>query len=411
MEIRIKGLVATVNALRQRLSRALSDAERSHLAREVRSARQWVEATCREAGTTPAHLPGPSRAAYAALREMEKTALAPVATGGAVAASAGGPCAPAEALPGPAGPPRVKNLVAAANWLADHLWLKLPQIASNGRERQAVMARVRRTVAETRSLCTCQRSTPADLVEPSRSAFAWLAFLDAGGLDAHVEALLRARAALTPDLRVGGLPVLLHLRTTSVLWKVRRFSNCLLVTCSEGFLSADSEFWRRFFESMALNARDVAASMARDQAATDEFNEVMLEVESHVEPPDDGRSIRGVFHDLSASFDRVNATLLGGTMDRPALAWSRSATVRTLGLYIFSRDRIVVSQSLDDASVPQLVLDYVMYHELLHKKLGLSRYGGRSHAHTPEFRNLERAFPGFAEAQVHIESLVKRLRA
>jgi hypothetical protein len=398
MDIRIRGLVAAVNQFRRRLQAMSSEAERTRLACEIRSAAEWVERTCRESGVTPADLPGPSRTAYVALRELEKSAMTP-----------------GSALPGStaaASPPvRVKNLVAGANWLADHLWNQLSRISAEERARREVAERIRMMTAETRALCSRNGAHPADLVEPSRSAYAWMAFLDGGGFGEHVEALVRARSVLPPDCRVGGLPLVLHLRATSVLWKLRRYSNCLLVTCSEGFLAADEEFWRRFLGAFSLNASDVAASLARDLAAGEEFGAVMLDMEAYVEPPDGGGRTAGVVRDLAASFERVNREHYGGTMERPVLTWSRSATVRTLGLYMSARDRVVISQSLDDASVPEFVLDYVMYHELLHKKLGIVRSGGRNHAHTPEFRALERAFPLYAEAQTHIEALVRRLRA
>jgi len=305
---------------------------------------------------------------------------------------------------------RVRNLVATANWLSDYLWLRLPNLESDVRVRNGAAERIRRVVEQTRSVCRGAGGEPAALVEPSRSAFAWLAFLDAGNLDEHLGALVRARKALPADLKVSGVPLLLHIRTMSALWKFRRYSNCLHVACSEGFIAADGGFWVRFFDAMGLRAREAALSLARDLAATEEFAAVTLEVEAHVEPSDPDFGTAGRTHDLSASFDRMNREHFGGIMERPGLAWSRSPTVRTFGLYMSSRDRVMVSQSLDDPSVPEFLVDFIMYHELLHKKLGIVRRAGRNQAHTPEFRFEEKKFPRYDEAQALLKDLARKLR-
>lgn len=304
---------------------------------------------------------------------------------------------------------RIRNLMATANWLSDYLWHRLPALTADPRARLGAADRIHRAVEQSRAVCKGAGGEPAALVEPSRSTFAWLAYLDAGNLDDHLAALSRAREALPPDLKVRGLPVLLHIRTMSALWKFRRYSNCLHISCSEGFITGDTEFWRAFFDAISLDARDEALRLARGLSASEEFNTVALEIEAQVEPTDPNYGSAGEVHDLSASFERVNRMMFGGTMLRPALAWTRSATARTLGLYMFSRDRLVVSKSLDHPDVPELLVDYIMYHELLHKKLGLRRRHGRNQAHTAQFRAEERRFPRYNDAQAEVAALVKRM--
>ena len=80
-------------------------------------------------------------------------------------------------------------------------------------------------------------------------------------------------------------------------------------------------------------------------------------------------------------------------------------TGRKFGHYDRIRDVVMISSSLDRAEVPEYVLDSVMYHELLHKKLGIGWRNGRMAAHTPEFRSLDRDFRRYNEA----DSFLKRL--
>jgi hypothetical protein len=117
---------------------------------------------------------------------------------------------------------------------------------------------------------------------------------------------------------------------------------------------------------------------------------------------------RGAFHDLSESFDRVNACYFAGSMPRPRLTWSRSFTGRKFGHYEWIGDTIMLSRTMDSAGVPAFVVDFVMYHELLHKRHGLRWSNGRRYAHTPEFYADERKFERHADAEAELDKLARR---
>lgn len=80
-------------------------------------------------------------------------------------------------------------------------------------------------------------------------------------------------------------------------------------------------------------------------------------------------------------------------------------TGRKFGHYDAIRDAIMISSTLDRGDVPEFVVDFVVYHELLHKKLGGVWRNGRREAHTDEFRAEERRFAHFDEA----EKVIRRL--
>jgi predicted metal-dependent hydrolase len=96
--------------------------------------------------------------------------------------------------------------------------------------------------------------------------------------------------------------------------------------------------------------------------------------------------------ELEASFERVNDKYLSSTLERPNLEWG-GYTKRVLGNYNYHTDSIKISSFFKEA--PQEMLDYIMYHELLHKKIKFSTSGGRSQHHTKEFRDMEKKYPGF----------------
>lgn len=108
----------------------------------------------------------------------------------------------------------------------------------------------------------------------------------------------------------------------------------------------------------------------------------------------------GAFRSLEGSFERVNAQYFGGRMTRPQLCWSPVRARRIVGTYQERSDRMVVTRRLDSPRIPEYVLDFVMYHELLHKALGVGRrQDGRRRMHGPEFRRLERRFQRYREAE------------
>ena len=94
-------------------------------------------------------------------------------------------------------------------------------------------------------------------------------------------------------------------------------------------------------------------------------------------------------------------------MPRPRIAWNRTLTGRTFGHYRPHLDAVMVSISLDHERVPAQVVDFVMYHELLHKKHQSQVAGGRRIFHTPAFRSEERLFVGYEDAVRCLNSLAR----
>jgi hypothetical protein len=51
-------------------------------------------------------------------------------------------------------------------------------------------------------------------------------------------------------------------------------------------------------------------------------------------------------------------------------------------------------------------VDFIVYHELLHKKLGIRWQNDRKGVHTPEFQNEEKKFAKYAEANEVLTKIV-----
>jgi hypothetical protein len=114
---------------------------------------------------------------------------------------------------------------------------------------------------------------------------------------------------------------------------------------------------------------------------------------------------RGDHYNLDEVFEELNARFFHGLMARPALNWSPRKSRTTLGHYDPSHNAIVISKLLDSPAVPRLLVDYVMFHEMLHLRHPVKHHGGRRRVHTREFLEAEKEFPGLADAKLAIKTL------
>ncbi|MCL5279557.1 MAG: hypothetical protein M1376_06590, partial [Planctomycetes bacterium] len=115
--------------------------------------------------------------------------------------------------------------------------------------------------------------------------------------------------------------------------------------------------------------------------------------------------MRGLHHDLAESFDRVNAAYFGARLSRPRLVWSHSFATRKYGHFDHAHDTVVINAALDRATVPEYVVDFVVYHELLHRELGITWKRNRIAAHTPELAAKERQFREYDQAKAVLRKL------
>lgn len=109
---------------------------------------------------------------------------------------------------------------------------------------------------------------------------------------------------------------------------------------------------------------------------------------------------------LEESFNRVNEKYFYGLIEKPNLKWG-SESRRKLGSYEYGSDTITLSKILMNT---QELLDYVMYHEMLHKKHKFHSKNGRSYHHTKEFSMEEKKFENQEEVEIKLNALARNSR-
>lgn len=110
---------------------------------------------------------------------------------------------------------------------------------------------------------------------------------------------------------------------------------------------------------------------------------------------------------LEESFNRVNQRYFYGLLDKTNFVWG-SASFSKLGSYEYGTDTIEISRALADCDIR--LLDYVMYHEMLHKKHKFTKRGSRSYHHTGEFKKEEKEFEDSNKIEKELKRLLVRKR-
>jgi hypothetical protein len=122
------------------------------------------------------------------------------------------------------------------------------------------------------------------------------------------------------------------------------------------------------------------------------------------------RTSAGTVHDLALVLERVRDLYFGGIGD-VTICWGAARVKasrrrrrtrtrsRALATYSFEDRTIRVAKVLDSERVPDFVLDWIVYHEMLHHVLPCEAGDGRRRFHTRRFRALERGFERYGEAQ------------
>jgi len=114
----------------------------------------------------------------------------------------------------------------------------------------------------------------------------------------------------------------------------------------------------------------------------------------------------GEHRHLVAIFDYVNSFYFSGKLSQPTLAWTSESPTKRLGFYFAALDLLAANKVLDSEAVPRYVLEFVMYHELLHHVNARDGRPSRRVHHTKEFKDQERLFRTYSDAEVWLRRLV-----
>ena len=198
---------------------------------------------------------------------------------------------------------------------------------------------------------------------------------------------------------------------SSKLYSIKPEGGKVLIQLHEALDFMDEYDCRRFAHCVKLKKWDELKQMlAGYQKRNPQWKELTAYFQAVKANPTHEDRPRGRYYDLEEVFNACNRRCFGGKMPRPkVIHWSPRVNHSTMGSYNVNEDILMINRGLDRSDVPAYVLDFVMYHELLHKALGVKDTGTRHLAHTKEFRDFEKRHPDYERAQAFIQKNAKRL--
>jgi hypothetical protein len=428
---RISGLVGLAKRVRQELAGPVSPERLAQIRWDVQDTIRTIEQALRDKGVRAQDLPAPSRKAYPFLKGLDLDAVvtqemssassfppesvsfrglkghfdglldrlaraAPSSWRGRPAlGKQGQPCPERSrrdglATQGLEGDPKRDTSRLGTQALATQMEEVYHQIKSNS---EGIEHEVR-----------AQQVRPEQLKKHAREMRGWLAyFSQRENFEAYCAAVRRAE----PAFRAASLwstrksfEILVHFRPLRGMYHIVGYADWALVQLPTPAICFDEEILRSAARIAFKKGGD--RQLVHEAAAGEPYRQIasVLEQLGGVVT-----QARGLHHDLDASFDRVNAEYFDGAMNRPHLVWSRTFATRKFGHYDHAHDTIMINMTLDRATIPEFAVDFIVYHELLHKHLGVTWRNNRIAAHTPELAERERQFQHYDQAKIVLRKL------
>ncbi len=114
---------------------------------------------------------------------------------------------------------------------------------------------------------------------------------------------------------------------------------------------------------------------------------------------------RGRHYNLEEIFQDLNRRFFQDELKPPRLGWSVKQSRTLLGHYDAAHGTITVSRWLDSPLAPRYLVEYLVFHEMLHMRYATGRRGHRRVVHSPELREAEKHFPQYEKARRRLKMM------
>lgn len=113
------------------------------------------------------------------------------------------------------------------------------------------------------------------------------------------------------------------------------------------------------------------------------------------------RSTEGRYKDLGESLKRLKELGLVGKDEDPYITWTKEELSSQTGYVSTLMDTMVINCAFDDETIPDYVIDYVVYHHLVIIKDGAAKFNGD----VIDMRAEEKKYPQWNEAEEYIQHM------
>jgi hypothetical protein len=299
-------------------------------------------------------------------------------------------------------PLKLKNILKQQT----HINQQLFQAASTSNTiPPTIPTQLHKTTNQIETICTKHQLTPTALAKPSRNAYTWMKFLtNPNNLQLHFDTLVRSIAISQEIIKTQGSgQIFIEFTHGSNLYKFRTINNLTTLNISESFIHSSNQVLTAVLQTALHQKNATASEIIRKFSLSEECSDVLLELDLIVQIATE--TAQGNIYNLDHLLSTINHKYFAGAMSKPHLMWSSILSHRKLAHYERTRDRIVISKILDHKSIPQYLIEFILYHELLHKHHGIQWLNGKCMVHTPEFKRSERKFSQFQAAEDFLKQL------
>lgn len=399
-QIRIKGVVRTMNHVREKLTNGVTADELEKLKVYVAENIKTIENMCKQHSLLPIDLPAPSHKAYKYLKDLDLSKITPLE--------------PSQksrgkrifCLPG---------LVSVCRSMSDEIYYLDQEFFSRDREEfnretEQIFDTIQRITLEVEQSSQGINAEFSDLPIQTLRAYQWLKYLSDLENFQHLLDSIHYLRELVRDPAIQGklLEIYSVSRLTigfanmSSIYSRRVSKGEIRIKIGLTFIYAGKELLVDVLNAALFKDR-VAKQHVKAHTLTEEFSYIQSRINFIGQQTADSK---GQYHDLSASFGRTNQKYFNNKLQKPSLAWNQIITGRQMGLWVPTTKSLIVSIALDTPNLPEFVIDFVMYHELLHMDIGTKVINGRFFVHTPEFKRRERQHEYHTQARKMISALV-----
>lgn len=281
-------------------------------------------------------------------------------------------------------------------------------------EIQSIQSQIQNVVKDINRICQKKKAIPEDLPTPSFRAYQWLKFLSQrkwllvhfSATVAYYEYLAKIFPAIQP--RNYSSRIQIDSYYSGYLFRNRQKNNKVFLEINEGFISAPKDIKCLILEAALKRRTKKRIQAIKSYTSSPEY----IQIQTTLQDNHGGNKVagQGNHYDLASIFAELNKDYFQEELEQPRLLWSSRNSVRRLGTYQPESDTITISKRLDSQDIPQYLVEFVLYHEMQHKKIGLREVNGRRYAHTSAFRKAEKQFAQYQEAEEFIKKLNQQSR-
>jgi len=387
MSVRISGLVKLMNDVRSRLQEPLQEKEAGQLSALITKNLESVRHICREQGVEVKDLPAPSRNAFSYLEKLtiKKGTISKDQDRADKFSIRGLKPSVTSFL----------NQLAAADSEQKHMdffeecAVFLKKISTQLKRKSKKMEDL--PPKQQRLLLRMQQYTEEQQqIFPANAGFL-IALIEAGWPSGFFR---------------QEIPLVFFIPSDTRLWQIKPGNHVFI---SDLYLLADK---KRLLEDLsavicgAAGRRKVRRRSIKDWLRS----ETVLDFKGRIEDSlsHDSAAAVGVVYDLNQLFEKINSEYFSYSLKKNGLYWTRSQARCRTGYYNPMSDEIFISAALDSRDVPQYVVEFVLYHEMLHKKQGKDLFLSGKRIHSKLFKQEEQRFKYYHKAEIFLQKLASR---